>query len=134
MQPFGLHPSVPSADALMQGAVALMERHFAAINARDEAAFRDTAYLFPQVDGEPFRRWWNGMCSLAPLKAEFVPGRVSDHVSVEKEAHVAIWVNARAYSAATRRSYRDDFVVWYLVGATNWKLGCRIHWWLDGPK
>jgi hypothetical protein len=119
---------VPPEDELILGATALIERHFAAINAGDRATFRETVYLFEQNDGQPFETWWARLRSLAPLSVSLKPGSVSDHVSVGKEPHVSVWIEVDATSAVTRQVYRGDFVVWYLTGSRTWKLGCRVHW------
>jgi hypothetical protein len=123
---------LPERQELADGALALMERHFNAVNAGDRGAFRDTAYLFDQVDGLPFQTWWTGMRSLAPLSVSMRPGTVGDRISAAHEPHVAIWIDVEATSEATGRSYRSNFVVWYLLRSRSWKLGCRMHWALEG--
>jgi hypothetical protein len=120
--------STVSPEAIGAGALALLERHFAAINSGDRDGFRDTACLFEYVDGEPFERWWRGMRSLAPLLSTLTLRYVRERVSTGKEPHIAAWVHVQAGSRATGRTYADDFVVWYLLGSRTWKLGCRGHW------
>lgn len=121
-------------EALMALALALMVRHFAALNAGDEAAFRETAYLFDANDGAPFARWWTGMRSLAPLAVTLTPGWVTRRIATKPAPHLSIWVTASAWSDATRQRYDGDFVVFYLLDAGTVKLGCRLHWWLaDAP-
>jgi hypothetical protein len=118
----------PSGEELIRGAIALLERHFAAINAGDRAGFRETAYLFAAVDGPPFDIWWRRLRSLAPLSVSLNATSLGDHVSLEKEPHVPIWVHVDAASEATALSYHADLVVWYLLNSQSWKLGCRVHW------
>jgi hypothetical protein len=118
---------------LGNGAMDLLQRHFAAINAGDREAFRETAYLFDANDGLPFERWWSGMHSLAPLTMTLTLCDVGSSIRDTREPHVAIWIQVVAHSAITAKTYSSKFVVWYLVRSRNWKLGCRIHWWLAEP-
>jgi hypothetical protein len=112
---------LPADAELLAGATALLERHFAALDAGDREAFRETAYLFPLVDGEPFERWWNGMRMLAPFQIRLAPRSVTPWISDAHEPHLAIWIHAES------ARLRDDFVVWYLLRSATYKLGCRSH-------
>jgi|GEM_PF-2039169 hypothetical protein len=126
--------ALPSSDELGRGAIELLERHFAAINAGDREAFRETAYLFDANDGLPFERWWTGMRSLAPLSVALKLSNIDRAIKEGMDRHVASWVQVVATSATTGLTYSDEFVVWYLLGSGRWKLGCRIHWWLSAAR
>ncbi|MEO8704896.1 MAG: HAD domain-containing protein [Kofleriaceae bacterium] len=124
-----LFTPLPEDAELLAGATALLERHFEALDAGDREAFRDTAYGFPQVDGVPFERWWEGMRTLAPLNVQLTPARVTPWVHDSHEPHLAIWVRAEA------GRFSDELVVWYLLASKTYKLGCRNHWFLrDGRE
>ncbi|NUP05744.1 MAG: hypothetical protein HOW73_06755 [Polyangiaceae bacterium] len=120
--------SLPAPDELGRGALELLRRHFAAVNADDRESFRETAYLFDFVDGQPFELWWLGLRSLTPMTLSMSLRSVDDRVFFGKEPHGVIWVHVEARSESTGREYSDDFVVWYLLRSHSWKLACRIHW------
>ena len=126
---------IPAAEALVAGATDLLRRHFAALNSGDRESFRDTAMITAANDGLPFERWWDAMRSMAPLDVQFTPKSVGSRDPVRgthpsAPNHVAVWVAVTAHSAATGRTYSEDFVVWLLLDTQEWKLGCRVHWWL----
>jgi len=126
------HPAdPPDRTELGRGALELMERHFAALNSGDREAFRETAYLFDFVDGRPFEAWWRGMSTLTPLTFSLRLDSISDRTAIGHEPHLAIWIEVDAWSGSMRRRYQDTFVVWYVLSSRAWKLGCRVHWWLQ---
>ncbi len=120
---------IPELSELKAGATNLINTHFEALNNDDETAFRLTAYLFPENDGKPYIRWWEGMRSLVPYRIEIENIEINNKVSPKPVPHMAIWVKVIAEMSGGKRN--DSFVVWYLVDSGEFKLGCRLHWWLE---
>jgi len=120
---------IPKLSELQDGAADLIKTHFEALNNGDETAFKHTAYLFPENDGKPFNRWWEGMRSLVPYRIEIENIEINNEVSPKPVPHLAIWVKVIAKISNCTRN--DSFVVWYLVDSGEFKLGCRLHWWLE---
>ena len=128
-------PPLPPDDALRAGALDLMARHVAAIDAGDRDAFRATCYLFPANDGLPFERWWARLRELAPLRdatltAEDVNRKVRARRTPtgEHDPHASVWVRLRFRSGATGEHHEGALPVWYLVDSGTFALGGRAHW------
>ncbi len=120
---------IPELSELHDEATSLIKTHFESLNNGDESKFRQTAYLFPANDGIPYKRWWEGMRSLAPYRIEIESIESNNAVSTIPVPHLAIWVKVIAEMPSG--TIKDSFVVWYLVDSGEYKLGCRLHWWLE---
>lgn len=123
----------PDEKTLGKSAVELIHTHFDALNRGDEPAFRRTAFLFEGNDGEPYHRWWHGMRGLAPYSLRIGEVVVSGtSVKPKPVPHLSIWVEVWAQSS--KGPHEGRFVVYYLVDSAEYKLGCRLHWWLESFK
>ncbi|MCO4747082.1 MAG: hypothetical protein KC912_19960 [Proteobacteria bacterium] len=120
---------LPTSLALQQGAANLLNRHFDALNRADEQAFRRTAYIPEAADGEPYRRWWNGMRSLRPYELEMGEPLVDERVRSRPMPHLTVSIEVTAQTFKGARA--GTFLVYYVIESAEFLLGCRVHWWVD---
>jgi hypothetical protein len=101
-----------------------MHRHFDAINAANREAFRETAFLFEENDGQPFERWWEDLRSLAPFTVTVTPA--PQFGQKRNTTKISTWVQVTAHCPTG--TFTDNFVVYFLLDSQAWKVGCRMHW------